>query len=47
MKGHLEPNGVKIRAPKDAWRDVVQWDGKVVGIAESFFPHPKEWRIEG
>jgi hypothetical protein len=47
VKGHLEPNGVKIRAPKDAWRDVVQWDGKVVGIAESFFPHPKEWRIEG
>ena len=34
-------------APKDKWREVVHWNGKVVGIAESFFPHPNEWRIEG
>ena len=47
VKGKLEPNGVKIMASRDKWREVVHWKGKVVGIAESFFPHPKEWRFEG
>ena len=47
MKGHLEPTGDKLMVPRDKWREVIEWGGKVTMIAESFFPHPKEWRFEG
>jgi hypothetical protein len=47
MKGHLEPTGDKLMAPRDKWREVIEWGGKVAMIAESFFPHPKEWRFDG
>ena len=30
---------------KDEVRTIVRWKGSVVGIAESTFPHPKEWRL--
>ena len=26
-------------------REVVKWKGTIVGIAESVFPHPEEWRL--
>ena len=42
VKGYLEPTGDKITAPREEWRDVIEWGGKVVMIAESFYPHPKE-----
>ena len=28
-------------------REIAWWKKRAVGIAESFFPHPKEWRFEG
>ena len=35
---HLPPNSA---------RTVVRWKGEVVGVAESHFPHPHEWTLEG
>lgn len=47
-KGHLRPTRVvRIDVPDEDLRKVARWKGQVVGIAESFFPDPNEWRFEG
>ena len=45
-RGDLRGTGEIIENTENH-RDVVRWAGKVVGIAESFFPHPEEWRFDG
>ena len=45
-KGSLRSTG-EIIDNTENHREIVRWAGKVVGLAESFFPHPEEWRIEG
>ena len=47
MKGALWPTANIWTVSEARMRDIVKWKGKVIGIAESFFPHPKEWRFEG
>ena len=32
-----------IDVDKEDMREVVRWNGRVMGIAESTFPHPQEW----
>ena len=47
MKGDLRKTGNTMIVEESEMREVVKWRGKVVGIAESFFPDPAEWRMKG
>jgi len=46
-KGDLRRTGNVWEIDESQMRAVVKWGKRVVGIAESFFPHPKEWRFDG
>ena len=46
-KGHLMPTNNTELVVASELREILFWGGKAVGVAESFFPHPKEWRFEG
>ena len=47
MKGKPVHTGRVLPAQESEIRTVVRWKGEVKGIAESTFPHPKEWRLAG
>ena len=38
---------ITVAVDFDDIRSIVRWGGGVLGIAESTFPHPKEWRLSG
>ena len=47
-KGSLRDTGEIIEnTHTETYREVVRWPNKVVGLEESFFPHPGEWRFDG
>ena len=46
-KGHLTATLNTLLAKPEDLRETITWRGKVVGMAEAFFPHPGEWRFEG
>ena len=45
MKGLTRATGDTEIVDPSTIRPVVRWAGKVVGIADAFFPSPKEWRL--
>ena len=44
-KGTPVPTNKYIAAHEGELRKVVRWRGRIAGVAESYFPHPKEWRM--
>ena len=46
IKGRPVPTDELILVTEEQIRKVLQWGAGVVGIAESTFPHPQEWRLE-
>ena len=44
-KGYLRRGSTTWTIQEGDKRRVVRWASKVVGVAEAFFPHPKEWRL--
>ena len=47
IKGQMIPTGEVIHYRESDTRKTVKWKNKVLGIAESTFPHPAEWRLDG
>ena len=45
IKGKPEPTNVTILITQDQLRETILWNGGIAGVAESFFPNPKEWRL--
>ena len=45
VKGIPSPTKESIYFREEEVRSVLYWNGGVVGIAESTFPYPKEWRL--
>jgi exonuclease III/sulfur relay (sulfurtransferase) DsrC/TusE family protein len=45
-KGSPVPTHNYIATHDSELRSVLRWGGKIVGVAESYFPHPKEWRLQ-
>ena len=45
IRGKPTPTGVTSLIDPSELREVLRWNGGVVGIAESTFPHPEEWRL--
>jgi len=45
VKGMPVSTGKSIMSDPDSERSVVYWGKGIAGIAEHFFPHPKEWRL--
>ena len=41
------PTGEVVHFNEPDIRKTVKWKSKVLGIAESTFPHPAEWRLDG
>jgi len=46
IKGRLVPSEDRIYFQESEVRKVARWKGNVLGIAESTFPLPHEWRLE-
>ena len=47
VKGLARRTGAQLYEDFSDMREVMRWAGRVLGPAESTFPHPKEWRLEG
>ena len=45
VKGRPTLTGETLYFKEEEVRSVLYWNGGVAGIAESTFPHPKEWRL--
>ena len=46
-KGKLVPTSTTHYIHPSEVRSVLRWGGGIVGIADSFFPHPRAWTIAG
>ena len=44
-KGLPRRTGEQLEVDFSDMREIVRWNGRVMGIAEQTFPHPKEWRL--
>ena len=44
-KGLPRRTGEQLEIDFSDMREIVRWNGRVMGIAEQTFPHPKEWRL--
>ena len=47
MRGDLRRTENTWECAQEDLREITTWRKKVVGIAESFFPHPGDWRLGG
>ena len=43
--GLSRPTGESLEVDSEDLRQVVRWKGKIIGVAESTFPHPRGWRL--
>ena len=46
-KGHMRKTGDTRTVRESEMRNVIDWGGRPLGMAESVFPHPKQWRFDG